>query len=335
MADHDDGHGAILPSGEMIGDEVRLSDRAERCHYPTVRWRPSPVALVFFALLTQFIAGCSDRSTSGDRLVGGDELLVPADVDGFQVYLAWQYWPGSERGDGYTRDSGPTLVLRVDGAVIGVVATPIASLRAGWGSDALRPIFGLPQPGTAVAWQSGKYQVEARSLTADREQLLTLQRKVIVGRAGVLTTDQDVIGELPANWQRPGRGVIAAYDAKRGDGQGGAVTVFTATPPAQRAFLALLHQDPDTTVPSTGEDCCSAELFRRPVTRTVHGRRTTVGTLTPTLRAVIIEGSPGAVMLSPSSGETAFTTADLFQVASSLHAVQRSKVASALARLTD
>ncbi|MFP3899696.1 MAG: hypothetical protein ACLFXM_02495 [Acidimicrobiia bacterium] len=303
---------------------------------------------IAMALAVVAAAGACGDDDDGIELpeVDAGEMYVPGPVDGHPITAVRRIRVGDPVFD-RMHGIGPLTVARVDGAVVGVVTVPSATMEAAWRGipDALGPDprvpsiaghptvavlgdgFAAPHPAQAVGWRTGTgTMVAAASRDVDLPGLVAVAERVTVAGDGQLGVPGETIGRIPEVWTEPRPAVRVRYG-------GDDVIIHTANPGVQAAYRALLHEDPAGVMdPVTDPSCCQPEILTPVRTVEIGDRTGVLGTLTSTTRALVVEGDPGAVLLAQ-VGLGVTDDATLLAIADSLTAVEEAEVDDNLAEL--
>lgn len=306
---------------------------------------PGPRTLAA-ALAVVAAAGACGTGDKGIELpeVDAGEVYVPGPVDGHPITAVRRVRVGDPVFD-RRHGVGPLTVARVDGAIVGVVTVPSATMEAAWrgvpdalGADqrvpsiAGRPTvavlgdgFAAPHPAQAIGWRTGTgTMVAAASRDLDLPGLVAVAERVTVAGEGQVTVPGETIGRIPEVWTEPRPAIRVRYG-------GDDVIIHTATPSVQAAYRALLHDDPAGVMdPVTDPSCCQTEILTAARTVEIGDRTGVLGTLTSTTRALVVDGDPGAVLLAR-VGLGVTDDATLLAIADALTAVEEADVDAHLA----
>lgn len=288
-----------------------------------------------------------EKPAGGVPLAGAGEVYVPGPIEGHAIGAVSRIRIG-DPVYGELHGTGPLVVTEVDGAIVGVVAAQASAIEAGWsgvpgalGPDDRVPSVGdrptvavlgellaAPRPGTSIGWRAtDDTMVSVASRDLDLAGLVGVAERVTVGAGGELTVPGTEIGRIPRSWTAPQPSIRVRYG-------GDEVVVHTARPDVQAAYAALLHEDPSSFLEQVADPaCCQPEILRERRTVEIGERTGTLGTLTPTIRVLVVDGDPGAVLLAEVGVGVADDTT-LVAIAESLTAVAEADVDERLAELT-
>lgn len=284
---------------------------------------------------------CSESEDRDERwTVRADQLLVPAEaVDGRELVRLVP----PERlvpSNSFLIGAGAVVVTEVDGAIVGAMTRSVAEIERGWGPiDRTRrhpalgdqPVsyaapFTLPWGGGAAlfSWlENDQVQVGLASRDLTSDELAAVAARTDLDDAGLPAVPGTRVGVIPAPWVSPEPSVEAGYD------RGGTVTVHTASPESEAAFLAVAVRDPRKVIDTRTEpSCCDQRIFARQRRVRVAGQEAVLTTLTPDYRVLIVPGDPGAVVLNEGGqGRGELMDDDLLiAIARSLRPIDRDRV---------